>query len=73
MKPKRITARERELLAELLYAGRRLRAAADWERGGDFKFCTSLLKSSDHCLDIVQEALGEPRGWSDDDSDEVGE
>ena len=66
MKPKRITARERQLLAELLYAGRRLHAAADQEYGGNFEFSTSLLKASFHCLDIVQEALGKPRAWSDE-------
>lgn len=65
MKPKRITARERQLLAELLYAGRRLQAASDNVEGGDIEFATSLLKASHHCLDIVQEALGEPRGWGD--------
>lgn len=67
MKPKRITTRERELLSELLYAGRRLQAAADHEGdGGDFEFATSLLSASHHCLDIVQEALGRPRGWGEE-------
>ena len=66
MKPKRITARERQLLAELLYAGRRLQAAADNVEGGDIEFSTSLLSASHHCLDIVQEALGRPRGWGEE-------
>lgn len=65
MKPKRITARERELLAELLYAGRRLQAAADVLHEIGCEEDLTLFNDSKHCIDIVQEALGEPRGWRD--------
>lgn len=64
MKPKRITARERELLAELLYAARRLNDAADFARGGSKTTEQSFRGDAELLFDVIQEALGEPRAFS---------
>jgi hypothetical protein len=57
MKPKRITARERELLCELLCAGRCLISAAMFIRSGAEGPFVEVFTAANDCFDLVFESL----------------